>query len=264
MTVMLSGKGMYFLREGKVVELHFIWERIWNVSSSAWVWIKSKLRADGWGLNVRLTGWHCCGCLLQDTWSAVGIQWGLLERGGSRLMVSGAGSPEGHQSLWYMLKRQTLAFTAKSSPQECPTLETREKVWRMEDLDLVEENWDRDHLGKLDTMQSMGPSGICLWVLRELVDVIARPLSINFERLCRTGEMHEDWKKDNVTPDYKKGKKEDQGTTGQSSSPPSLKRWWNRSVWMSSLSIFLMRKGWESWASLAWRREDWGDLINVY
>lgn len=165
MTVMLSGKGMYFLREGKVVELHFIWERIWNVSSSAWVWIKSKLRADGWGLNVRLTGWHCCGCLLQDTWSVVGIQWGLLERGGSRLMVSGAGSPEGHQSLWYMLKRQTLAFTAKSSPQECPTLETREKVWRMEDLDLIEENWDRDHLGKLDTMQSMGPSGSWLMLL---------------------------------------------------------------------------------------------------
>ncbi|GAB0207369.1 mitochondrial enolase superfamily member 1 [Grus japonensis] len=48
-------------------------------------------------------------------------------------------------------------------------------------------------------------------VLRELADVIARPLSIIFERSWRTGEVPEDWRKANVTPVFKKGRKEDPG-----------------------------------------------------
>jgi len=48
-------------------------------------------------------------------------------------------------------------------------------------------------------------------VLRELADVIAEPLFIIFERSWRTGEVPEDWRKANVTPIFKKGKKEDPG-----------------------------------------------------
>jgi len=48
-------------------------------------------------------------------------------------------------------------------------------------------------------------------VLRELTDVIAEPLSIVSERSWRTGEVPEDWRKTNVTPIFKKGKKEDTG-----------------------------------------------------
>jgi len=48
-------------------------------------------------------------------------------------------------------------------------------------------------------------------VLRELADVIAEPLSIIFERFWRTGEVPKDWRKANVTPIFKKGKKEDPG-----------------------------------------------------
>jgi len=42
-----------------------------------------------------------------------------------------------------------------------------------------------------------------------MADVIAEPLSVIFERSWRTGEVPEDWRKANVTPAFKKGKKED-------------------------------------------------------
>jgi len=63
-------------------------------------------------------------------------------------------------------------------------------------------------------------------VLKELADVIAIPLSIILERSWRSGEVPEDRRKANVTPVFKKGKKEwrTQGTTGQSASCPSLER----------------------------------------
>jgi len=69
----------------------------------------------------------------------------------------------------------------------------------------------RDLLSKMDAHKSICPDGIHPRVLRELVDVIAEPLSTIFERSWRTGEVPEDWKKANVTPIFKKGKKEDPG-----------------------------------------------------
>ena len=48
-------------------------------------------------------------------------------------------------------------------------------------------------------------------VLWELVDVIAEPLSIIFERSWRTGEVPAVWRKANVTLTFNKGKKEDPG-----------------------------------------------------
>ncbi|PKU43903.1 rna-directed dna polymerase from mobile element jockey- hypothetical protein [Limosa lapponica baueri] len=57
----------------------------------------------------------------------------------------------------------------------------------------------------------MGPDGMHPQVLRGLADVIAKPLSIIFERPWRTGEVPEDWRKASVTPAFKKGKKEDLG-----------------------------------------------------
>ncbi|KFV85885.1 hypothetical protein N308_03206, partial [Struthio camelus australis] len=76
---------------------------------------------------------------------------------------------------------------------------------------LVEEDQVRDLLSKLDIHKSMGPDGMHLQVLRELADVIARPLSTILERSWRSGEVPEDWKKANVTPVFQKGKKEEPG-----------------------------------------------------
>jgi len=48
-------------------------------------------------------------------------------------------------------------------------------------------------------------------VLRELTDVIYEPPSIIPEKSWRKGEVPENWRKTNITPIFKKGKKEDPG-----------------------------------------------------
>jgi len=57
----------------------------------------------------------------------------------------------------------------------------------------------------------MGPGGTHQGALRELGEVIAKPLSIIYQHSWLTGEVPEDWRLAIVTPLYKKGCKEDPG-----------------------------------------------------
>ncbi|KAK4815910.1 hypothetical protein QYF61_010150 [Mycteria americana] len=62
---------------------------------------------------------------------------------------------------------------------------------------------------QVDTHKSMGPDGIHLRVLRELVEELAKPFSIIYQQSWLTGEVPDDWRLANVMPIYKKGRKED-------------------------------------------------------
>ncbi|OPJ72161.1 CD226 antigen [Patagioenas fasciata monilis] len=72
--------------------------------------------------------------------------------------------------------------TAGSCPEEPRTTEAPEEVGTMEESVLVDEDWVKDQLSNLDIHKSMNPDGMHPWVLRELAEVIARPLFIIFAK----------------------------------------------------------------------------------
>lgn len=75
-------------------------------------------------------------------------------------------------------------FTGKACPQASQVPEPSGRVWGSEALLIVQEDTVRDHLNQFDIYKSVGPDGIHLRQQKELADVIARSLSIIFERSC--------------------------------------------------------------------------------
>ncbi|KAK4826215.1 hypothetical protein QYF61_006159 [Mycteria americana] len=103
-------------------------------------------------------------------------------------------------------------FNSKTSyPQDIQPPEQEGRNGEQNKLPIIKEEAVNDLLCHLDIHKSMGLDGIHLRVLRELVEELAKPLSIIYQQSWLTGEVPDDWRLANVMPIYKKGWKEDLG-----------------------------------------------------
>jgi len=55
--------------------------------------------------------------------------------------------------------------------------------------------------------KSMKPDEVHPWILRELADEVAKPLSIVSGKSWQSSEVPTDWKRGNIIPIFKQGKK---------------------------------------------------------
>ncbi|KAF1503200.1 hypothetical protein FQV18_0001221, partial [Eudyptula minor novaehollandiae] len=102
-----------------------------------------------------------------------------------------------------------------SYPHSTQSTELEDRDSEQETPPIIQEEAVNDLLRHLDAHKSMGPDGIHPRVLRELAEELTKPLSIIYQQSCLMGEVPDDWRLANrlanVTPIYKKGRKEDPG-----------------------------------------------------
>jgi len=90
------------------------------------------------------------------------------------------------------------------------------QVRRLQDMDwgrkvspTAREDQVCDHLKNLSIHKSMGPDEMHPRVLRETANVVAKPLSMIFEKPWQSGEVPGDWIKGNIVPIFKNGRRQD-------------------------------------------------------
>ncbi|KAK4821662.1 LOW QUALITY PROTEIN: hypothetical protein QYF61_027130 [Mycteria americana] len=103
----------------------------------------------------------------------------------------------------------SVLITNCSPGTQPPELEDRDRD--QNEAPIIQGEMGSNLLHHSDTQKSMGLDGIHPRVLRELAEVLTKPLSILYQQSWLTGEVPVDWRLANVTPIYKKGWKEDPG-----------------------------------------------------
>ncbi|KAK4826994.1 hypothetical protein QYF61_013094 [Mycteria americana] len=83
--------------------------------------------------------------------------------------------------------------------------------YEMNEAPIIQGEMVSDLLHHLGTHKSMGPDGIHPRVLRQLAEVLTKPLSIIYQQSWLTRKVPVDWRLANVTPIYKKVRKEEPG-----------------------------------------------------
>ena len=78
----------------------------------------------------------------------------------------------------------------------------------------------KEYLTTLNEFKSPGPDEWHPRVLKELAEELSEPLSIIFLKSWESGEVPEDWRRANVVPIFKKGKKK--GTWELQASQPDI------------------------------------------
>ncbi|GAB0176509.1 mitochondrial enolase superfamily member 1 [Grus japonensis] len=101
------------------------------------------------------------------------------------------------------------AFTGKCSSHTTQVTEGRD--WENAEPPTAGEDQVQEYLRNLKVHKSMGPDELHVQVLRELADEVARPLAIISEKSWQYSEVPTNWKRGNIIPIFKKGKKEDPG-----------------------------------------------------
>ncbi|GAB0186408.1 receptor-type tyrosine-protein phosphatase zeta [Grus japonensis] len=112
-----------------------------------------------------------------------------------------------------------------------------------------------DLLHHLDTHKSMGLDGIQPRVLRELVEVLTKPLSIIYQQSWLTGEVLVDWRLANVNPVqtliYKKGRQEYPGNLVDEGKAMDVV-YLDFSKVFEPLTLFPKAFCWRKWLLMAW------------
>ncbi|GAB0188654.1 mitochondrial enolase superfamily member 1 [Grus japonensis] len=100
-------------------------------------------------------------------------------------------------------------FTGKCLSHTAQVTEGRD--WENAEPPAVGEDEVQEYLRNLKVHKPMAADEMYPQVLRQMADEVARPLAIIFEKSWQSGGVPADWNRGNITPIFKKGKKEDPG-----------------------------------------------------
>ena len=86
---------------------------------------------------------------------------------------------------------------------EAPNYRNFNEPQKLSNIIITEENV-KEYIDKLKPNKSHGPDNIHAIVIKELKDIIAKPLTVMFNSIVNSGIIPQDFKNANVTPIFKK------------------------------------------------------------